>query len=951
MKSYLKMPRPWFDLSNFALIVVLGWSLYSVCRLRLHFSADRRKTEERIQSAFKGIEDTWTKNEDDWNRYVLLLERTISDGEATHMQQARDLCNEYFRFAQRLQSNVSLWRSNLNDSVSPSTTNDFRISDCAEQLLSLAQEGLTNGLVIKTFSETNQLRQFTWGPRLDAATIASFQPQADESGTPGRDIPYGLTLAIVLIAAIQSAAIYRRVLEKSRPRLNVSSIVSWSAPAVAEPSPPEIHEPIESLHQAYSSAASFKQPPAPQTDSPEILIVEDDAAVAGSLKRVLEMEGYEVTTTATAAEGLAIIQKGDFQVVITDWNLQTPDASGMDVLKTLSETRPHLPVVLVTGEHTADKAIEATRLGAYDYIIKSPHMAEDLLGLLKRAVATSRLMSEPVAIGEAQGAKHAIVGDSRSMQHVYKQIGRVAATPVTVLILGEIGTGKELVARAVYQHSNRADQPFIEVNCVAVPENILESELFGHEAGAFNDANLRRIGRFEQADHGTIFLDEIGDMSLNTQAKLLRLLQERRIQRLGSEELVQVDVRVITTTNCDLGEAIREKRFREDLYHRLNEAVIHLPPLRERTDDILQLVRYFIRRHATELHTRIPALVPESEVIERLCKHSWPGNVRELENLIRNALLAARGDAITPGVINELLQGTNPSSPGPDTKDSQPVSTVSASASGTPVIADYQLLRIIGEGGFGTVWLAQTVIGAFCAVKIIRRGRFGNDETFRREFSALKDFASLSSHEGLVDILHVGRNEEQRFYYYVMELADDAKRGRNFGSDIYEARTLKWEIEDRGRLPVYESLGIGMMLATTLARLHQGGHVHRDIKPSNIIFVKGQPKLADIGLIAAIGGISRVGTEPYIPPEGPGKAQADIYALGKVLFEMSSGRNGFEYPAPPQPFQDPKEWESYLALEKIVLKACHNDINQRYRKASELAAELNSLLDRLRTGV
>jgi DNA-binding NtrC family response regulator len=235
------------------------------------------------------------------------------------------------------------------------------------------------------------------------------------------------------------------------------------------------------------------------------------------------------------------------------------------------------------------------KCGAYDFLHKPPD-PDEFLSLLAKADANSRLMSEPVELGEAKPAKHAIIGSSRVMQDVYKQIGRVTAMPVRVLIRGETGTGKELVARAIYQHSNRASQPIIEINCAAIPENLLESELFGHERGSFTGAHERRIGRFEQANQGTLFLDEIGDMSLSTQAKLLRVLEDRRMRRLGGKETIEVDVRVIAATHRDLEKAIREERFREDLYHRLNDAVITLPPLRERSEDIPEMVRFFIQR-------------------------------------------------------------------------------------------------------------------------------------------------------------------------------------------------------------------------------------------------------------------------------------------------------------------------------------------------------------------
>src|SRR2546425_5739080 len=275
---------------------------------------------------------------------------------------------------------------------------------------------------------------------------------------------------------------------------------------------------------------------------PKILLIEDDASIVGGLKKELQAEGYEVAVAQRGDDGLAEAKGQPFDVVITD--LRMPGLSGLELVEQLHATKPKLPIILVTAFGTTETAIEATKLGAYDYLLKPFDMAE-LLDLVSKSVACNRLMSEPVEMGVARSNQSAIVGNSRVMQAVYKQIGRVAATTVTVLIRGETGAGKELVARAIYQHSQRASRPFIEVNCAAIPETLLESELFGHERGAFTGAHQRRIGRFEQAHQGTIFLDEIGDMSANTQAKLLRVLQDRHIQRLGGRETIETDVRVI----------------------------------------------------------------------------------------------------------------------------------------------------------------------------------------------------------------------------------------------------------------------------------------------------------------------------------------------------------------------------------------------------------------------
>jgi DNA-binding NtrC family response regulator len=394
----------------------------------------------------------------------------------------------------------------------------------------------------------------------------------------------------------------------------------------------------------------------------KVLLIEDENSLAAALQRVLEVEGYEVVTAGDPAHGLDEARNGDFQVVVTD--LKMPGISGMDVIRNLHQSKPQLPVILMTGHHTTEAAIEAMKLGAYDYILKPPDPPE-FLALIEKAVTNSRLMSEQVDLGQAGIAKDAIIGSSRLMQNVYKEIGRVAAMPVTVLIRGETGTGKELVARAIYQHSDRADKPFIEVNCVAIPENLLESELFGHEPGAFTDAKTRRIGRFEQANNGTLLLDEIGDMSPSTQGKLLRVLQNRMIQRLGGKDIISVDVRVIAATHRNLEMAIQEKQFREDLYYRLNHFVITLPPLRDRPEDIPELVRYFVQRYTKELGM-VSTGMPAADALEYLRLQPWAGNVRELRNIVRKSLLLARGYPITREIVVRALAQTSTPKPSGD---------------------------------------------------------------------------------------------------------------------------------------------------------------------------------------------------------------------------------------------------------------------------------------------
>ena len=392
---------------------------------------------------------------------------------------------------------------------------------------------------------------------------------------------------------------------------------------------------------------------------PKIQLIEDDAGIASALKKELQAEGYDVAVAVRGDEGLALALEQPCDVVITD--LKMPGLSGLELVERLHASKPKLPVIMITAFGTTETAIEATKLGAYDYLLKPFDMAE-MLNLVARSVAGSRLMSEVLELGTAKPAQSAIVGSCRAMQAIYKEIGRVAATPVTVLIRGETGTGKELVARAIYQHSHRASQPFIAVNCAAIPETLLESELFGHERGSFTGAHARRIGRFEQAHRGTIFLDEIGDLSQGTQVKLLRVLQEKSIQRVGSNEKILVDVRVLAATHRDLDAAMRDRLFREDLFYRLSSVTITLPPLRERAEDIPDLVKYALQRAAAELDVRAPSIL--SEAVSFLQGQPWPGNVRELENVVRHALLLARNYAVSLDHVRQAYARVQRAVPG-----------------------------------------------------------------------------------------------------------------------------------------------------------------------------------------------------------------------------------------------------------------------------------------------
>ncbi|MFQ3578418.1 MAG: sigma-54 dependent transcriptional regulator, partial [Verrucomicrobiia bacterium] len=362
--------------------------------------------------------------------------------------------------------------------------------------------------------------------------------------------------------------------------------------------------------------------------------------------------GIHVTSVRSMQALLALLEKSAPDVVLCD--LALPGGESFSLVDVLRERFPLLPVVLMTADGTTETAIEATKRGAYDYLLK-PFEIGELIEIVKRAARSRRMMTEVVPL-DGRGTGELLVGRSRAMQEIYKELGRVASKPVTVLIRGETGTGKELIARAIYQHGHRAHLPFIAVNCAAIPETLLESELFGHEKGAFTGADHRRIGRFEQAHNGTIFLDEIGEISPGTQAKLLRVLQERTIQRLGGREDIPVDVRVIAATNRDLERMIEERAFRADLFYRLNVVTIAVPPLRQRRDDIPLLVRHFLKRFAEEFET--PTTI-EEEAVEFLMGQPWPGNVRQLENVVRRSLLGARGFAIGRDVVEQAVAEAN----------------------------------------------------------------------------------------------------------------------------------------------------------------------------------------------------------------------------------------------------------------------------------------------------
>ncbi|MBN9518285.1 sigma-54-dependent Fis family transcriptional regulator [bacterium] len=377
---------------------------------------------------------------------------------------------------------------------------------------------------------------------------------------------------------------------------------------------------------------------------PTLLVVDDEPAIQHAFARAFRDSDLTVRSATTAAEAVAAVEREHPDVVVLDVHL--PDATGLATYHRVRAVDARTPVILVTGHGTTDLAIEAMKEGAFDYLLK-PLELPALRELIDRAVRSARLMRVPAALPEAEPAPvqgDLLVGKCAAMQEVYKAVGRVARQDVTVLIQGESGTGKELVARAIYQHSARAGKPFVAINCGAIPENLVESELFGHEKGAFTGADRRRIGRFEQAHGGTVFLDEVGELPVAAQVKMLRVLQERRFERVGGDETLTSDARVIAATNADLERMVEAGQFRKDLFFRLNVFTVRLPPLRERGDDLQLLIDHYLRRYGQELGKPVQGVAPEAMAV--LTAYPWPGNVRELQSVVKQALLQMPGAAL-----------------------------------------------------------------------------------------------------------------------------------------------------------------------------------------------------------------------------------------------------------------------------------------------------------------
>lgn len=380
-----------------------------------------------------------------------------------------------------------------------------------------------------------------------------------------------------------------------------------------------------------------------------IQIIDDDRQLGLSFAKILTQEGYAVATAFSGREGIEAVKKCRPDLVILD--IRLPDMTGMEVFEIVHELHPKLPVIIITAFGTTDTAIGAIQKGAYDYIYK-PFDVPEMLLLIEKAVIAGRCMSLMVEVNPGKeyfASREALVGGSSQMLEVYKAIGRVSSTNATVLIRGESGTGKELAARAIYNHSHRADKPFVVINCVAIPETLLESELFGYEKGTFTGAVHRRVGKIEQARGGTVFLDEIGDMPLGIQAKFLRLLQENSIERLGGKEPIDVDVRIIAATNRDLEAAVAAGTFREDLYYRLRVVTLTMPTLRSRKEDIDTLTEYLLERLSVEMSIANPGIT--GPALEKIRQYDWPGNIRELQNVLKKALIFGRGAPLQPEEI------------------------------------------------------------------------------------------------------------------------------------------------------------------------------------------------------------------------------------------------------------------------------------------------------------
>ncbi|MFC1482824.1 sigma-54-dependent transcriptional regulator [Candidatus Margulisiibacteriota bacterium] len=408
-----------------------------------------------------------------------------------------------------------------------------------------------------------------------------------------------------------------------------------------------------------------------------ILLVDDERSVHYSFEKYWESSEFSLYSAFSAEEALSLLHEKDIHLVLLD--IKLPGISGLEFLQNIKKEFPKILVIIITGYGSTESAIEAIKWGAFDYITK-PFDLEQLQSVITRALETQKLMHNVVHLSDDVSQKdipHSelkIIGHSLPMQSIYKIIGQISSSTIPVIISGESGTGKELIARAIYHYSDRNTKPFMVINCAAIPENLLESELFGYEKGAFTGADEQRIGKFEQCDGGTIFLDEIGDMSMRLQAKLLRILQQQEFQRVGSTETIKVNVRIISATNKDLLRETKRNNFREDLYYRLNVVNISIPPLRERKEDIVDLVHYFINRFNVEFGTDIQSI--SEPTYQELLNYSWPGNIRELENIIKRGVVLSKGSSLE--IHDSLFTEQQPEKESVSTIDTSHLSTAAA---------------------------------------------------------------------------------------------------------------------------------------------------------------------------------------------------------------------------------------------------------------------------------
>jgi two-component system, NtrC family, nitrogen regulation response regulator NtrX len=390
---------------------------------------------------------------------------------------------------------------------------------------------------------------------------------------------------------------------------------------------------------------------------PRILVIDDDAGIRESLRMTLEYDGYDVAGAATGQEGLALVEREAPDLVLLD--VKMPGMDGLDVLTRLHSMHESLPVVMISAHGTPSSAVDAIRKGALDFLEKPFESTDRLRVTIQNALEQARLRDENRSLKRAVEVRHQMIGESSALKQVMAAIGRAAPTNATVLITGESGVGKELVARTIHRNSLRSRERFVQVNCAAIPEELIESELFGHEKGSFTGATEKQVGKFEQADKGTIFLDEIGDMSAKTQAKVLRVLQEGEVERLGSARTNKVDVRVIAATNKNLEEEIEKGHFREDLYFRLAVIPVYVPPLRERPDDIPQLVRHFMEYFSRDNNVRPKRITPAA--IEVLQRYRWKGNIRELRNTVERLIIMTGSDSIDVADLPEIVRSPSAS--------------------------------------------------------------------------------------------------------------------------------------------------------------------------------------------------------------------------------------------------------------------------------------------------